>query len=65
MAKKTIEYQHFMQNPGDMRVPEGVIIIPKPITIITPDSLFNGHRPTDEEELQVIKETTLSTGKKG
>ena len=63
-----------MQNPGDLRVPEGVVIAPaRRVLILEGASLVrreqydevrplyeNGHRPTQEDESGELKVTTVS-----
>lgn len=65
-----------MQNPGDLRVPEGVVIAPARRVLILGeedallvergkyDDVFplyeNGHRPTQEDESGELKATTIS-----
>ncbi|KKU22706.1 MAG: hypothetical protein UX88_C0043G0006 [Candidatus Woesebacteria bacterium GW2011_GWC2_47_16] len=62
-----------MQNPGDLRVPEGVVIAPaRRVLILEGASLVgmeqydevrplyeNGHRPTPEDEEGELKATTV------
>lgn len=64
-----------MQNPGDLRVPEGVVIAPARRVLILGEraSLVrreeydevhplypNGHKPNQEDEREELKVTTMS-----
>ena len=63
-----------MQNPGDLRIPEGVVVVPAKRVLILEEGASlvrreqydevrplyeNGHRPTPEDEQGELKATTV------
>jgi hypothetical protein len=72
MTAENTNGRFYMQNPGDLRVPDGVVIEPAQKTLIVKDGgvlpgnssydsvvKLGGSEPTEEDEKKTLEETTF------